>query len=416
MKALVVSRSDLEGGAARAAMRLGVALNDQGIPARMRVAVKSSDVAWVGGKRGLVNRFGATLRSHSGLIMGRLQKGADANLRSFNRLPSRFHRGLSQGDHDVVNLHWVGGETLSIEEIGRISKPVVWTAHDMWPFCGAEHYAPDGPEARWRHGYAERVRGCDLDRSTFLRKQASWRRPAHVICPSRWLADCVRASTLMQGWPVHSVPNPLDLDVFQPWPKALARQMLGLPADVPLLAFGAMGGSRDPRKGWDLLREALEKVAQTDTVVEAVIFGQSRPASLPDLPLTLHFTGPLHDDITLALLYSAVDIVAVPSRQDNLPQTATEPQACGCPVVAFDVGGLSDAVEHGQTGLLARPFDTDDFAAHLACLLTDSALHARQSAAARSRALELWNTERLTRAYAEIYQSAIDEGADGFRT
>jgi glycosyltransferase involved in cell wall biosynthesis len=211
----------------------------------------------------------------------------------------------------------------------------------------------------------------------------------------------------MRDWPIHVVPNAIDLSVFRPWPKALAREMLGLPADIPLLAFGAMGGTRDLRKGWDLLQDALKIVGCTAMGAQAVIFGQSQPKQAPDLGLPLHWTGHLGDDITLALLYSAVDLVVVPSRQDNLPQTATEPQACGCPVVAFDACGLPDAVEDGVTGLLARPYDSAELAAHIVRLLTDAGLHACQSVAARERAMRLWNSEDIVARYRAIYESAI---------
>ena len=62
--------------------------------------------------------------------------------------------------------------------------------------------------------------------------------------------------------------------------------------------------------------------------------------------------------------------MVVPSRQDNLPNTAVEAQACGTPVVAFDIGGLLDIVEHGRTGWLALAFDTEDLASGILWVLT----------------------------------------------
>ena len=211
----------------------------------------------------------------------------------------------------------------------------------------------------------------------------------------------------MKGWPVDIIPNPLDTRQFQPWPKSLARNILNLPQSEPLILFGAMGGGRDPRKGWDLLQEALVNIAHKIPCVRGVIFGQSEPTDPPKLGLPLHWLGHLNDDATLALAYSAADVSVVPSRQDNLPQTGTEAQACGCPVVAFNCTGLPDVVEHGVTGYLACPYDPEDLAEGIRWVLEDPERHARLSAAARERAVRLWSPEVVVPQYLQVYEKAI---------
>jgi glycosyltransferase involved in cell wall biosynthesis len=99
--------------------------------------------------------------------------------------------------------------------------------------------------------------------------------------------------------------------------------------------------------------------------------------------------------------------MVVPSRQDNLPQTSTEPQACGTPVVAFDVCGLPSAVAHKQTGYLAKPFDTDDLAYGISWVLSDRERWQKLSAQARERAVRLWSPEVVIKQYLEVYEAAI---------
>ncbi len=279
-------------------------------------------------------------------------------------LPSNWPKKLNESAADFVHMHWVAGEMMSIADIGRITKPVVWTLHDMWAFCGAEHYTGD---MRWQAGYQKENRPnyearFDLNRWTWLRKKKYWQTPMHIVTPSNWLADCVKNSALMKNWPVTVIPNPLDTNRWKPLEQSLARELMGLPHDVPLVLFGALGGNRDPRKGFDLLEKALEHLRGEVDGLELVIFGQLAPEMSPDLGFPIHYTGHLHDDLSLQALYSAADVLVIPSRQDNLPNTGVEALSVGTPVISFNTGGLSDIVKHRHTGYLAQAFDTEDLA------------------------------------------------------
>lgn len=144
----------------------------------------------------------------------------------------------------------------------------------------------------------------------------------------------------MGAWPITVIPNPIDLNVWGPCDQAQARALLGLPADRPLVLFGAMGGSADPRKGADLLLEALQhlrsQVAGTPLEqLELVVFGQRRPAQPPDLGFPIHYSGHLHDDLSLRLLYAAADVFVIPSRQDKPAQHRP-----GSPGLRHPRGGL----------------------------------------------------------------------------
>jgi glycosyltransferase involved in cell wall biosynthesis len=407
----IVSNSDTLGGANRAAYRLYRALRTMVPSTRMTVAQKKSDDWGVQAPAGFAAKAQYWLRPKIGFGLLSLQKSADPNTRSVNILPSRLHERIDTGCADVVNLHWVGGETMSIEDLGRIRKPVVWTFHDMWPLCGAEHFAGDGPEARWRHGYRPDNRnsgasGLDIDRHTWNRKRRAWTRPLHVVTPSRWLADCVAGSALLAGWPVSVVPNVLDTQVFKPLDRAWSRYALNLASDAHIVLFGALGGSRDARKGYDLLLATLAILATRRADIRCVVLGQGEPEHGPALPFPVTWIGHVSDDATLALLYSAADVVVTPSRQENLPQSATEAHACACPVVAFDCGGLPDVVEHGGTGYLARPFDPADLAHGIEWVLDDPERRRGLGAAARARAQRLWSPRAVLPAYLDVFEAA----------
>ncbi|MFM2430401.1 MAG: hypothetical protein RLZZ511_1614 [Cyanobacteriota bacterium] len=408
----LLSTQDMMGaGGFKACERLHKALLRSDFSARMRVARKRSDSSMIDGPskiQSLVNLAKPIL----GSLAIQLQRSSNKIIRSPAAVPSGLVNQLNSSNIDLLNLHWVCGEFLSVEEIGRLRKPIVWTLHDMWPFSGAEHYGDDAPNARWRVGYNSRNRlpgdrGIDIDRWVWNRKCRSWKTPMHIVTPTEWLANCARQSVLMQNWPISVIPNPLDTECFRPWPKSMARQMLGLPQDKKLVLFGAIKGGSDPRKGWDLLQPTLAKLATQIPDLVGVVFGQSEPLNPPLLGLPLHWMGHIYDDITLALLYSAADVTVVPSRQDNLPQTGTEAQACGCPVVAFNTCGLPSVLVHQETGYLATPFDIEDLAQGIAWVLEDPHRYSLLSQQSRSRAVQIWSPDVIIEQYLKTYHQAI---------
>jgi glycosyltransferase involved in cell wall biosynthesis len=331
-----------------------------------------------------------------------------------------------QGQTDLVHLHWLGDSTISIEEIGRLSVPLIWTLHDQWAFCGAEHYTSP-PRAGELTSTEDRFVGCytqdsrpsheagpDLNRHTWLRKRRAWLQPIHIIATTRWLADCAKRSELMGQWPLTLIPNPIDLLAWAPINQSQARALLNLPPNLPLVLFGAVGGTADPRKGADLLMQALQilrtKIVDTPMAeLELVVFGQSRPTDPPALGFPIRYAGRLHDDISLRLLYAAADVMVVPSRQEAFGQTASEAHACGTPVVAFRTGGLVDIIDDRITGALAEPFDPASLADAIGWVLMNTDRRRQLSAAARMRAERLWDPVKIEKLYLDAYIQTIKD-------
>jgi glycosyltransferase involved in cell wall biosynthesis len=339
-------------------------------------------------------------------------------LPSFGQETADLVDEINGSNSDLIHLHWIV-HMLSVSDIGRLTKPVVWTLHDMWTFCGGEHYTPEGENARFRKGYLPgnrpaTERGPDLNRQTWEAKRKAW---AHlhftIVTPSSWLADCARQSALLSGADVHVIANPLDVaGVWQPLPRAAARTALRLAPGKKLILMGADGGTADARKGGDLLRDAMARVTHTSQgAVELMVYGQDKPADGQPWPCKVNWLGTIRDDRLLALAYCAADVMVVPSRQDNLPNTALEAQACGIPVVAFRIGGLPDIVTHRETGWLAQPFDTSDLAAGIEWVLADTARSSALSHASREAAVARYSPQVVARQYARVYEQAIATAA-----
>lgn len=314
---------------------------------------------------------------------------------------------------DIVHLHWLGTGTLSIEEIGTIEQPIVWTLHDMWPFLGAEHVSYD---TRYVDGYARGSRpvgeaGIDWNRRTWRRKQKHWTTPMRIVAPSAWMNEMARSSMLMNSWEISTVPNPIDATFWAPQQRRKARIALGLPLDAPLFLASAVGGM-DQLKGGDLLRdafsEALPWISQKRSAPGLILLGQkqSRPTGFEGLPLNIFNFGRVRDDQIIRSAYSAADVTLVPSRVESFSQVAAESLACGRPVVAFGVGGLLDVVDDRVTGHLVPPFDTVAFASSMCEVLDDARSENALGNAGVTQVRQVFAPKRVGALYLQIYEMA----------
>lgn len=404
MKILHLNYFDNIGGAGRAAYRIHHALRQAG--AESILLVKDTTISdWT--VQRLAQKTSITYRIQRRLVDTLLSQFSTTNptLHSPDVFSAIDVKHINQRNVDVVHLHWFNSGMLSIADVGKINRPIVWTLHDMWAFCGAEHITY---ESRWKEGYRKDNRpayegGFDLNRWTWERKRKYWQHPMQIVTPSHWLAGCVRQSALMREWPVMVIPNAIDTSLWRPAGKSLARQVLNLPPDVPLMAFGAAGGGDDPNKGFDLLKDSLAHLRGEIAGLELVVFGQSAPKSPFDRGFPVHYMGHLYDEVSLRLLYSAVDLVVIPSRVENLPNIGIEAQACCTPVVAFNTGGLPDIVEHRQTGYLAEPFDTLDLAEGIKWTLGKREEGTLQSQA-RKRVVERFDSRVVAEQYLAVYK------------
>lgn len=419
LKAIFVVSQDSGSGASRALHRIYRAIADNcgdRVDVSMRVIHKSYDDDHIIGGKPLRNwREYAEyfLRTRFRKYFPRKPFVSDNKLLHSQALyHSGLGRELNQMSTDVIMLGWLGNSTLSIPEIGRLKAPVVWRLSDMWMFSGAEHYSP---HRRYSVGYSKKSRpttesGPDIDRETFLRKKRHWRHTRHVITPSHWMAEQVKASTLTKGWPVHVIPNPIDTDYWAPISRPEARAIFGFSPDAIVVMFGTGGGTKHHHKGGDILLSSLGHLRkQLDALgdfreVVCAIFGEARPEEIIG-GVRVTFLGRL-DDEGLKAAYSASDVMVVPSRLDNLPSTAVEAQACATAVVAFRVGGLPDIVDDGVTGRIVEPFDEEQLAEAIAWVVSDSNRCELLGQAARERAERLWAPAIIAQQYVDVLTHA----------
>lgn len=401
MKIVHIAYSTERGGAAIACRRLSDAMNAYGIESKIVTANQlSPGVPNASRLQNLFLRLRARQywKEHAREMERYHVLGTWNPAFSLNRLDTN----TDIQEADVIYLHWVCFNMVSIEELGRLldmGKPVIWDLHDMWPLTGGCHYSFECARYQSHCGACPMLQSKDerdLSYDVFERKLRCLanRRNLTIVAPSNWLADCAGKSALFQGNRIEVIPCPIDANVFRPICKQVAREVLQLPLDKKLILFGCDCGIRNFYKGWKYLESALEKMDLEDK--ELVIFGQEKDSAISQkYPGKVHFLGQLRDERTsLALAYSAADVFVSLSIAENFSLVLCEASACQCPIVCFDVGGNSDIVLHKQTGYLAKYKNSDDLAKGI-CWILSNPEHASLAANARNHIEQLTSSRQV---------------------
>jgi glycosyltransferase involved in cell wall biosynthesis len=326
------------------------------------------------------------------------------------------------GDYNVIHLHWVAG-ILNLQELSMLAKhaSIVWTLHDANPFTGGCHY----PQSCER--YLEQCHHCPQlgppSSGAFLLNtqdptSQNWRfKRDHynmvdmtIVTPSRWLQGCAQSSALLQSKSFAHIPYSIDVDLFCPHDNARARVQLGIPVDTSYILFGADNLS-DHRKGPDLCRLVLHELATRYTENFTVLLFGGSENPFPDLPINVISLGRLDHEL-LPYVYAASDVYLLASREDNLPNTCIESLACGTPVAAFDVAGMSEMIEHQITGCLAPFPDTAKLAEGIQALLHSTGRSARRRAC-RVEALKTYSRGKQANRYMELYRKLLNQHRGG---
>jgi hypothetical protein len=224
------------------------------------------------------------------------------------------------------------------------------------------------------------------------------------------MASCARKSKLFNGLRIEVIPNSLETSVYTPLPKPAAKEEIGISTEAITMLFGAIDGT-EKRKGFFELINAIkfclnEDVFQKllhDDKIKLVCFG--RPSDeLESIGVPFVALGHLDSDEKIRAAYSAADIFLLPSLEDNLPNTVLESMSCGTPVVAFDVGGLSDMVTNGVTGQLVPLSDTRKMGETIIDLIQKPDLRKLMGKEARKRAEQEYSLSVQAGRYSEIYK------------
>jgi glycosyltransferase involved in cell wall biosynthesis len=210
------------------------------------------------------------------------------------------------------------------------------------------------------------------------------------------------------------VPNGVDLKTFNPRiDGSPIRRELGIGRNKRVVGVISHLGAP---KGQHVLVQAARIVHEANTKAVFLLAGGCHiPEYLGYLHELIDQNGlqnqvkiiPSREDVPR--LMSAIDLIVFPSFRECFPRTIIEAMAMGKPIVASDVGGISEAVADGVTGLLVRPGDPAQLAESILRILNDRRMSRSMGLLARRRAEELFDNELTSRRIETVYRNIVQK-------
>jgi len=331
------------------------------------------------------------------------RKGEDAN----QSIADVFLSTIRKIDPDVIltgNLHGTGIPLELARGLKATGKLVVSYMHDCFWATGRCAYPTTCQLYRT---------GCDAtcptpDEYPKLAPEKiapAWRTKADIftgaagiplVTNSGWTRD-IAVQRYGDRARIDCVPLAVDHELFAPIPKAVARRLLGLPAEGAFVVMGAVD-ILNKWKGGDLFRK-IHDMLEGRSDVSLLLYGQSS-----DLLRSKRSFGLVADERLMPLILSSADIFVGTATEEAFGQTLLEASACGIPVVAFDRGGVSDIVVNEETGLLVKNLDASELEAAINRLLADSSLRDTLGKNARKRVESRFTLAKQADAWTDYLQ------------
>lgn len=329
-------------------------------------------------------------------------RALDAHGLGSRRATACFIEKIRTISPDIVHLHNIHGYYLNypllFDFLKHYGRPVVWTLHDCWAYTGHCAFYDSPACDRWKTGchdcpqlrsYPASVM-ADRSCANYRQKKDSFLGVPDLtlVAVSDWAAREL-SSSFLSGYPIVTIKNGVDLDVFK------IRAHAGRAAGAKMVLGVASVWS--DRKG---LTDFVELRKLLPPEYEIMLVGLSG-RQLRNLPPGIRGLQRTDSSEKLSELYNMADVYVNPTAEDNFPTTNIEALACGTPVVAYDTGGSAEAVG-ADTGAIVRRGDVAALAREIVKVCDGRSAFAD---ACRERAVRLYGKAACYQRYLDPYAS-----------
>ena len=296
---------------------------------------------------------------------------------------------------DLVNIHWLGNEFMSLNEVQSIKVPIVWTLHDMWIFQPFLHYTSEEYKINSKSFFSD----------FFIKRKKKLKdKNINFISTSDWMLQQIENSNLFYKHQLKKISCGIDFEIWKPEDKQICKKLFNLDSKKKVILFMSIGGN-NIRKGLNLLIDSLEFVKND---FQLVIVGDQYPNNIPN-HFNFKFIDSPKDVYTRRSLYNAADLLAAPSILEAFGLVALESSACNLPSVIFNKTGLTEIIKHKENGYVSDFSNIKDYAKGIDWIFDELSENPKRFENIKNQVKNKFDIKHISDMYLEVYNRLIND-------
>lgn len=404
MKILTINQSDTGGGAEKVAFQIVEGINKSECKNDFLVDIRKKDNDFTYTfKRNKVKRFLSKCINKFFSQQG---------ICTFSK--KIFETKLINGGYDIIHIHNLHGDYFDLENLKKIPShiPVVITLHDIWFITG--RCAIEYECKYWRkkcgmcsgkeHNTYPRML-IDNSSNIFEKKREILMGIENLVLvsPSNWMLNNLKESFLKDKKKI-LINNGVNLDIYKFNNKYELRKKYGFPIDKKYILF-ISAKLDDVHKGAKYLYNALKKLSNKEKYFFIIVGNKENTINIDGID-SFNF-GYVFDEMKLNEIYSLADIFINPTLADNFPSTILESMASGTPVLATNIGGVSEQIDE-ECGWLVEKENLDSLNLLIEDILSNDKKLKKKSLASRKKIVRKFSLDKTVKEYKKLFEELIE--------
>lgn len=396
IKVLHLNFDDDQSGASKAVYRIHSSLIKRKIESSVLVVNKYSNFKnYISFSKNqiLINFF----KRFFSFIVKNFQNINSVNIhRSYNFFDNnQITQFINNSNFDVIHIHWINGEMLSIDDIIKIKKPIVWTLHDLWPVLPTQHIynkktMPALKKSKWENYFLNKKKHL------FQSKKIS------IVCPSEFVKKQLPKWFTKKNQKIKVIPNTIDFNKWKPNDVLKSRRLLNLPVKNKFLTFHLPGKDDDFIKGTDIFVKILKNFKKNKNI-KFITFGSNRN-EIHNLSNNLYSFGFIKNSLVLKNIYNASDLVISTSRFESFGQVMLEANSCGVTCIGNYHTAVREIINNNKN-ILVKNFSSKVYQTKIEKYLKKTVYKKRKSI---SKILfDKFNENKVAESYVKYYKETI---------